>query len=83
MERKFPRAKKIVVNDISKQFSNAFALGLTKYIETTIMHQTCLTCDNFNEDKETCSAFENQRPPARVIAFGCDMYDSFDDDIPF
>lgn len=41
--------------------------------------RSCLTCMNFDEKKEQCTTYK-QRPPARVIAFGCD---SFEEDIPF
>jgi hypothetical protein len=44
--------------------------------------RTCLTCHFFLEKTETCSKFNNQRPPARIIANGCDAYDDFDN-IPF
>jgi len=36
--------------------------------------QTCLMCDHFNEAAELCKLY-NARPPARVIAFGCDKFD--------
>ncbi len=42
--------------------------------------KTCLTCDHFAETKgENCNKFGG-RPPARVIAFGCDGYEN---EIPF
>lgn len=43
--------------------------------------KTCLRCDNFDDEKELCKLV-NMRPPANVIAFGCDK---FTDDkwIPF
>lgn len=41
--------------------------------------KSCLTCDNFNEPNETCR-LNGLRPPARVIAFGCECYE---DEIPF
>lgn len=41
--------------------------------------QTCVHCKHFNNTLEVC-ALANQRPPARVIAFGCS---SFVEDIPF
>lgn len=40
---------------------------------------TCLRCINFDEITERCT-LANQRPPARVIAFGCPK---FAPDIPF
>ncbi len=43
--------------------------------------QSCLNCENFDEKTETCGVYR-QRPPARVIAYGCVSY-SDSDDIPF
>lgn len=43
---------------------------------------SCLSCEHFRESTEECNAFNGQRPPARVIAFGCNMYKD-KDDIPF
>lgn len=43
--------------------------------------ESCLTCSYFREAEERCTKF-NARPPARVIAYGCDQY--IDNDvIPF
>lgn len=36
--------------------------------------QTCLNCTKFDEQKELCVA-ANARPPARVIAFGCESFE--------
>lgn len=38
----------------------------------------CLTCGYFDEETEVCKE-AGQRPPARVIVFGCPKWD----DIPF
>ena len=43
--------------------------------------QTCMRCDHFEEAKENCKLF-NMRPPAKVIAFGCEKFTD-DDWIPF
>lgn len=43
--------------------------------------QSCVSCDNFDEKAERCR-LANARPPARVIAFGCEKY-SDDQDVPF
>lgn len=42
---------------------------------------TCINCDHFTEATEMCKQW-NTRPPARVIAFGCEKYKD-DDLIPF
>ena len=44
--------------------------------------RTCITCSFFIESQEACSRFNNARPPARVIAYGCKDYFS-PDEIPF
>jgi hypothetical protein len=41
---------------------------------------SCLNCAHFQENSETCTLYK-QRPPARVIVFGCDSFQF--DDIPF
>lgn len=45
------------------------------------LYMSCLNCDHFNEEKELCKLV-NQRPPARVIAFGCKAWQDIDE-IPF
>lgn len=42
--------------------------------------RTCVHCVHFVDGAETC-ALAGQRPPARVIAFGCQAF--VFDDIPF
>lgn len=44
--------------------------------------KSCLTCDNFDEPSEICKKF-NARPPAKVIAFGCEGYCNIEEEIPF
>lgn len=41
--------------------------------------RSCLTCERFEEQNEVCNKYGG-RPPARVIAFGCDGYE---DKVPF
>ncbi len=43
------------------------------------LRRTCVDCLHFNSASEECDLY-HQRPPARIIARGCD---SFEDDIPF
>ena len=42
--------------------------------------RSCLNCNNFYEERETCYKF-NARPPARIIAKACEHWEDFD--IPF
>lgn len=58
----------------------------TKYsIEQEIKRglRTCITCDKFDSATETCKRTDNMRPPARIIAYGCDEYVYLFDEIPF
>lgn len=48
---------------------------------TNYPFKTCIKCDNFDEKNELCKLY-NARPPARIIAFGCEQYKD-DDWIPF
>lgn len=41
--------------------------------------RTCVNCSHFDETNEMCRLVR-KRPPARVIAFGCEK---FEDSIPF
>lgn len=43
--------------------------------------KSCINCHKFDEATEMCQMFK-ARPPARVIAFGCDRHDDIDE-IPF
>ena len=59
---------------------------LKQIVTTTIdtcyakgVFNSCITCNNFNEQTELCK-LNNLRPPARIIAAGCECYD---DEIPF
>jgi hypothetical protein len=46
------------------------------------IYKSCLTCINFSEQREGCSLANYQRPPARVIAYGCPQWEDVDE-IPF
>ena len=56
---------------------------LTRNLMSSLMdagiYRNCLTCSFFIEQMETCSVL-NQRPPARVIAYGCEKHSEV---IPF
>lgn len=58
----------------------------TKYSiekEVRLGLRTCVTCEHFDKGGEVCKKYDNQRPPAKVIAYGCDGYKFEHDDIPF
>lgn len=43
--------------------------------------KSCCNCLNFREHIELCGLY-NQRPPARVIAYGCPKWED-KDEVPF
>lgn len=45
------------------------------------IYTSCINCVNFREQSELCG-LAMQRPPARVIVFGCDYWED-KDQIPF
>lgn len=47
--------------------------ALAKLFDRSDLFRSCLSCLHFNEGLEQCKAF-NARPPARIIANGCDRY---------
>ena len=57
----------------------SIALAHAKAEEITL---SCLNCDFFIEAPEICKK-ANQRPPARVIAFGCPGHENINDEVPF
>lgn len=43
--------------------------------------ESCISCEYFHEKSEICKKY-HQKPPARIIAFGCSSYSDIDQ-IPF
>lgn len=69
---------------IEQKLRNYVGFNLQKVlVEDKIgLIQNCLNCKHFDEPKEVCTLFNNERPPARIIAFSCDKYEDIDE-IPF
>lgn len=67
--------------DAYYDIQSALVEALTKTSMQNPIYQSCINCDNFNEPLELCK-LANQRPPARVICFGCKSW-SDKDMIPF
>jgi hypothetical protein len=66
--------KRKVRKEASVEFHHAIIEASYNAIETaTDPFANCLNCLNFNENKEICNLY-NQRPPARVIAYGCPQW---------
>ena len=65
-------------------FGNLFEKTLRNHMmrEGDGMTPSCISCEHFTESTEECAAAQGQRPPARIIAFGCNVYRDRDD-IPF
>lgn len=55
--------------------------AIKNILETTdYIYTGCINCINFNQTLEVCK-LANQRPPAKVICFGCPKWEY--DGIPF
>jgi len=65
------------------ELSSAAANAVMRVLEMTgnYAYQTCIKCDHFDEPNEICKLYK-MRPPAKIIAFGCEKYED-DDWIPF
>lgn len=67
--------------DAYYDIQSALNEALIKTNSQNAILQSCLNCNRFNEKTEICK-LANQRPPARVIAYGCPKWDD-KDQIPF
>lgn len=67
--------------DAYYDLQSALIAALEKTNAQNSMFQSCINCLKFREKTEICS-LANQRPPARVIAFGCPKWEDVDE-IPF
>lgn len=66
--------------DVKASLENVIANLLEDH---TPIYRSCLNCEYFNEGPELCmKAKPEQRPPARIIAYGCPGWNNFDN-IPF
>lgn len=63
---------------VVRQITDVLAKELGPVIERST--RTCINCLHFDEPNEICKKYDNQRPPARIIALGCDGHE---DEIPF
>jgi len=60
-----------VIGDVKKCVDNA--------IQRSII--CCPNCEHFDRKAEVCNYNNRQRPPANIIAFGCNWFKI--DDVPF
>lgn len=47
---------------------------ISNFVQLVNRRKSCLTCCHFNEVNEECDLAPGQRPPARIVAFGCSSY---------
>lgn len=59
------------------EFAKTVANEIKHLLETSM--KTCIRCEHFDEKPELCRLAE-KRPPARIIALGCEK---FEEPIPF
>jgi hypothetical protein len=68
--------------DIPPEDFEIFANSVAKYIGRKItmdmiaLQQTCVVCKHWNGATETCG-LNGRRPPATVIAFGCELFERY------
>jgi hypothetical protein len=55
---------------------------LTEKLHRDRLLHSCLTCKNFTEATEGCALAQGERPPARVIAYGCSAWED-ENPLPF
>lgn len=48
--------------------------AILELLERARLHRSCVTCANFDLEKEVCGLCD-LRPPATTIASGCDKYE--------
>lgn len=82
MYKPTPKLRTDAKNDLHGALHGAIAGAIGSMFNlSNYPFQTCLNCANFKEVKEQCGLW-NDRPPARVIAFGCDKWKE-EDRIPY
>ncbi len=68
--------------DLPPEDFEIMAHTIAKYLGRKItmdmlgLSKSCVLCKNFNKDAETCG-LNGKRPPANIIAFGCELYERF------
>lgn len=67
-------------SDLDPTDFEALAHSIAKYLGRKVtmdmiaLQRTCVVCKNWNAANETC-ILANARPPATVIAFGCERFE--------
>jgi hypothetical protein len=73
MSSERPASRMEIIEALAEIAKQSFADELTKVV------RSCLNCDHFDEPSELCKKYGG-RPPAKIIAFGCNGYD---EKVPF
>lgn len=68
--------------DNKVDIQSAIYFAIEKIIEGKPAYRSCLNCINFRETSGELCGLAMQRPPARIIAYGCPQYEDVDA-IPF
>lgn len=64
------------IRDLGSAVRNNVEDAVNEALEGSGYLQTCLNCQHFAEPTELCMKADTpQRPPARVIAFGCPAFE--------
>lgn len=64
-----------------KEINSGLLVTLSDSMQRTEFYQSCLTCNHFDDKTEICG-LNQKRPPAIIIANGCECYDD-SGEIPF
>lgn len=63
------------MNELRESVREEVAEAVADALDECGYLHTCMNCKHFDEPKELCTFFKpHSRPPARVIAFGCDAF---------
>lgn len=68
--------------DAYYDLQSAVVKALNEVEEQNHIYRSCINCINFREHQNEICGLANQRPPAKVIVFGCQMWED-KDEIPF
>lgn len=64
-----------------KELSEGLIVAASDTAQRTDFYQSCLSCLRFDEKTEKCE-LNDQRPPAIIIANGCECYED-SGEVPF
>lgn len=76
-----PEIKPQLRDDAMMDMAHAVRNAVNAVAAKSALTKSCMNCTLFREDSELCMRFA-QRPPARVIAYGCSEHEDVNE-IPF